>query len=408
VAKPKPVRLVLAGIGGMGACYLDELFDHAGDRPFELTGAVDPSPRRSRQAAALEERGVPVYPSLEDFYGRHQADLAIISSPIHFHSSQTLEALARGSHVLCEKPAAALIQEVRRMAEAAAPSGRFAAVGYQWSFSRAIQDLKADVRAGVFGRPKRLRCLYLWPRDETYYGRNDWAGRIRNASGQWILDSPANNAMAHDLHNMLYILGPATDRSAEPARVTAELYRAYPIQNYDTVAARVITRDDVELLIYFSHACAADIGPVISYEFEEATVLGSGRGSSLKAVHADGRITEYGPPDDEPFKKLWDCLAAVRTGDRPVCGLEAAASQTLCVNGFQESHPISSFPARFQEREGKPGSRWVYVRGLEETFVRCYQGGKLPSEMGVDWAQPGREVELTDYPAFPSSKTPAA
>ncbi len=404
MSSSKPVKLVLAGIGGMGACYLDELSTRADEKLFKLVGAVDPLPRRSRHAAELESKGVPIYPALEDFYGRHEADLAIISSPIQFHCPQSLEALRRGSHVLCEKPAAALIQEVRQMAEAVEPSGRFAAVGYQWSFSRAIRDLKADIQAGAFGRPKRLRCLYLWPRDETYYSRNNWAGRIRDESGRWILDSPANNAMAHDLHNMLYILGPGPDRSATPARAKAELYRAYPIQNYDTIAARIFTREGVEILIFFSHACAADIGPVISYEFEEGTILGSGRGSSLKAVHADGRITEYGPPDDEPFKKLWDCLAAARSGGRPVCGFEAAASQTLCINGFQESSPITDFPARLEEWEGKPGSRWVYVRGLEEIFVRCYQSGRLPSEIGVDWARRGREVSLADYPSFPSIK----
>ncbi len=404
MSRSKPVKIVLSGIGGMGACYLDELATRAGEGLFKLVGAVDPLPRRSRHAAALQAKGVPIYPSIEDFYGQHQADLAIISSPIHFHCPQTLEALRRGSHVLCEKPAAALIQEVRRMAEAVGPSGRFAAVGYQWSFSRAIQSLKADIRAGAFGRPKRLRCLYLWPRDETYYGRNDWAGKIRDGSGRWILDSPANNAMAHDLHNMLYVLGPEPDRSAAPARVTAELYRAYPIQNYDTIAARIITGEDVEILIFFSHACAADIGPVISYEFEKGTILGSGRGSSIKAVHADGRITEYGPPDEEPFKKLWDCLDGFGSGCPPVCGFEAAAGQTLCINGFQESSPITNFPARMVEWEGEHRSRWAYVRGLEEIFVRCYQSGRLPSEIGIDWAKRGREVSLTDYSSFPASK----
>jgi len=34
-----------------------------------------------------------------------------------------------------------------------------------------------------------------------------------------VLDSPVNNATAHYLHNMFYVLGHATDASAMPACV---------------------------------------------------------------------------------------------------------------------------------------------------------------------------------------------
>lgn len=404
MAKKQPVSLVLAGIGGMGACYIDELFHRGAGRSFKLVGAVEPSPRLSRHRAQLEELKVPIFTTFEEFYARERAELAIVSSPIPFHADQTCLALAQGSHVLCEKPAAAVIQDARRMSRASQDAGRFVAVGYQMSFSRAIQHLKKDILAGVYGRPRRLRCLYLWPRDETYYGRNSWAGRVKDDAGRWVLDSPANNAMAHDLHNMLYLLGDAPDRSAQPARVMAELYRAYPIQNYDTVAARIITREGVELLAFFSHAGAADIGPVASFEFEEGTILASGRSSALKGIRGDGSLIEYGLPGEHPFRKLWDSLDAARTGRPPVCGIEAALSQTLTINGFQESSEVAEFPGRMKDWDGEPGSRSVYVRGLEETFVRCYERGALPSEMGVDWAHRPGEVSLDDYPAFPSAK----
>src|SRR5438552_251290 len=81
-------------------------------------------------------------------------------------------------------------------------------------------------------RRKRMRCMVLGPRDEAYYNRNRWAGALRDAHGNLVLDSPANNACAHYLHNMLYVLGDVIDRSDPPATVTAELYRAHAITNY--------------------------------------------------------------------------------------------------------------------------------------------------------------------------------
>ncbi len=214
-------------------------------------------------------------------------------------------------------------------------SGRMVAVGFQWSFSEAVRKLKADILSGVLGRPLRLRCLYLWSRDEAYYLRNDWAGKKRDILGRWILDSPANNALAHDLHNMLFVLGRSHDRCALPVRVQAELYRAHDIENYDTAACRIRTSEGAEVLFYASHAVDLDLGPVFSYEFEKGTVFAAGRQASVTAFLKNGSVRPYGRPDREPFKKLWDFMAAARRGGSPSCGLEAASGQVLAIDGMQ-------------------------------------------------------------------------
>jgi predicted dehydrogenase len=163
-----PVSLVLVGIGGMGAVYVRELLDHRDAGTFRIAGAVDPDPERCPWLEELHAIGVPMFATLEAFYRNRTAELAVVSSPIQFHAAQTCLALAKGSHVLCEKPVAGTIGEARRMMEAERGSDRRVAVGYQWSFSPAIQELKKDVLAGRFGRAGRLKCLYLWPRDERY------------------------------------------------------------------------------------------------------------------------------------------------------------------------------------------------------------------------------------------------
>ncbi len=149
----RSVSLVLVGIGGMGAVYVDELLKNAPGEEFTIAGLVDPAPERCPRLDALRAAGVPVLADLGAFYKDRTADLAVISSPHHFHAPQTLAALDGGSHVLCEKPAAATIQDTRSMADAEIRTGRWAAIAYQWSFSEAVQALKADILAGRFGRP---------------------------------------------------------------------------------------------------------------------------------------------------------------------------------------------------------------------------------------------------------------
>jgi len=400
-----PVAIVLCGSAGMGAVYLRELFDKTEGRLFRIEGVVDPFPERSPHLERLQAQKIPIYADLAAFYERHSADLAIVSSPIQYHCRQTCLALENGSHVLCEKPVAATIQEGRRMAEAQARAGRWVAIGYQWSFSEAIQDLKTDILSGRFGKPRRMKCLYLWPRDLAYYGRNDWAGKKRDRSGAWILDSPANNAMAHDLHNIFYVLGCDRAGSAVPVEVEAELYRAYEIENFDTAAVRCRTDGGADIHFFVSHVSAADKGPVFLYEFEKGTVAGDGRNTDIQARFADGTVKNYGCPDHEPMKKLQDCLESARTGVPPVCGLEAALSQTLCLDGLQDSMPdIARFPEQLLRRETAPDRRRIWVAGLDEIFERCYETLRLPSELDVPWSRPGARVDLARYESFPSAR----
>jgi predicted dehydrogenase len=390
----RPAAIVLSGIGGMGAFFLRELLDRASEGRFRIAGAVDPAPERCPYLPELAALGVPVVPDLEMFYARAEADFAIISSPHHFHADQTCTALAHGSDVLCEKPAAASSADLRRMIRARDASGRWAAIGYQWSFSEAIQTLKADILRGRFGRPIRLKCLYLWPRDHVYYTRNDWAGRRLAPTGAPLLDSPVNNAMAHDLHNMFYVLGGSVRESAVPAAIQGELRRANDIENFDTAALRSRTTDGAEILFWASHASRTDSGPVVRYEFERGEVTVEGRGVPIVGRFADGTEWKYGNPDAAPMKKLWDCLELVGRRESPVCGLEAAASQTLCVEGLQESAPeITGFAPDRVRREDPTGWKRTWIEGLDEELRLCYERNALPSEIGFDW-RPGRVIDL--------------
>jgi predicted dehydrogenase len=398
-----PVSLVLVGIGGMGAVYVRELLDAKESGAFRIAGAVDPEPERCPWLVELRSLGVPVFATLEAFYRNRTAELAVISSPIQFHADQACLSLAKGSHVLCEKPVAGTIGGVRRMIEAERAAGRWVAVGYQWSFSPAIQALKKDVMDGRFGAAKRLKCLYLWPRDGKYYRRNGWAGKKRDAAGGWILDSPAQNAMAHDLHNMFYVLGRERQTSAVPVEVEAELFRANHIENYDTAAMRAKTEDGVEILLYATHVPREEKGPVFSYEFNKAVVRCTSRASGVWAEFAGGARKEYGVPDAEGMNKLWDSIRNVRTGERPACGLEAASSQTLCVNGMQDSMPeIRDFPEAMRHALEDNEIRRIWVEGLDEAFEACYAANALPSELGFAWSAKGRLVNLGTQYSFPN------
>mgnify|MGYP001596271408 CR=1 FL=1 len=404
----KTVTIVLAGIGGYGDTYLGELLAAPPERNVQIAGAVDPQPERSPHLDEVRRRGIPLFPDLASFYAQAAADLTVISAPIHLHCPLTCLALSRGSSVLCEKPLCATVQEAAEMAEAEEKAGRFVAIGYQWSFSPAIQALKRDVMAGEFGRPVRLKTVLIWPRKKSYYNRSPWAGAMKSSDGRWVLDSPVNNATAHYLHNMFYILGDARDTSARLAEVRAELYRANPIENYDTAALRCRTESGAEILFYSTHAVSSAVGPLFRYEFEKGVIqYGPDHSEPIVARLHDGRIREYGDPNGDVFNKLWHSVESVRGGAPLACGIRAALPHTLCMNGAQDSvKAIAAFPAELVKVEEDPsGDSLTWVEGLQETFIQCYDEGILPAEHGVlKWARAGRTVSLRRYRFFPGGK----
>lgn len=390
--------IALVGIGGYGSIYVSALLDaDEEEHEFRFAAAVDPTPGLCDRLEELRGRQIPIYPTLDELYAHHSPDLVVIASPFQYHAAQTVQALEHGSHVLCEKPMCVTVEQAADMRRARDAAGRRVAIGYQWSFSPAIQRLKADIGAGLFGEARQLKTMVLWPRDETYYGRNRWAGRRRDAGGRPVFDSPVSNACAHYLHNMLYVLGGRVDRSAVPSRVTAELYRAHAIENYDTAALRCRTDAGAEILFIVSHATRQSRGPQFVYEFERATVTFSEQsGSEIVAKLADGTTRSYGSPwAASDVGKMWSTLRAIRSGRAPACGIEASVAQTQVTAAAQRSvADVTPFPEDLKRIAGPAGSRKTWVVGLEEALAGCYESGKLPSEMELPWAVPGAEVEI--------------
>lgn len=384
--------VVLVGIGGYGVLYVREMLSRAHLEGATLVGVVDPNPKACPRLGELEAAGIPVHATLEAFYAEHNADLAVISAPIQYHAALTEQALACESHVLCEKPAAANLADVRRMMRARDAAGKIVAIGYQWSFSEAILALKRDILAGRLGRPRRLKTIVLWPRDWKYYARG-WAGKKLDAAGRPVMDSVAANATAHYLHNLLYLLGDSLSTSAVPALLEAEVYRANAIENFDTAAFRMRVGNEVSLLYLVSHAITPEAArePEFELAFEHARVTykaeqGAGTGH-IRARFKSGETVDYGNPFAQDGRKLWLTLQAIRNGGGVPCGLEAAASHTACMDAVHAMFPeVPAFPDDWVVRDADKGM--TYVKGLAGQLNDCYDNWRLPSQNGAPWAVP--------------------
>lgn len=398
------IPLLLVGTGGYAGAYVDELLHKPRARRFQLVGAVDPYAAQSSSGRELIESGVPVYDTLEEFYGEHRAQLAFLVTPICLHARQAEYCMEHGSDVLCEKPLSGSLKEAGDMMAARDRTGRRLAVGFQWSFSEGILQLKRDILNGVYGKIRRIRTLVYFPRNLDYYHRGTgWAGKRRLDTGEWILDSVASNAAAHYLHNMLFLTGKQTDQSAKPEKMEAEVYRANAIEMFDTCALRIYTDEGTELLFYASHAIPYEEPYDNCMEFilegEKGTVAmrGGKKGESMVGQQNGGERILYPAPGSDNMRKLYCMADAVQKGSPLPCVPETALPHLKCISALADSFPQTpKFPEewiRYVEKD-----RQYICEGLGEILRECYLEGRLPWELRDEkhaaWSEKPHEINM--------------
>ncbi len=376
------MKILLVGAGGYAAHYVKILLENT-DENIKWEGIVDPYFSNCILKKEVEEKCIPVYDTMEEFFDGHDADLTVIGTPTFLHCEQSIYALSKGSDVLCEKPLAPTVEEAIKMAEAEKEYGKFIAIGYQWSYADAILNLKRDILSNKFGKPIYLKTAISWPRNKAYYNRGGgWGGKIKK-DGKLLLDSIASNACAHYLHNMLFVLGDSMDTSAEVSDFEAECYRANDIENFDTCSFKFKTADEATLYFVASHAAGKLRNPEFEYVFEKGKVsFALDNGSEIIAEFSDGSIKNYGNPFENEFKKFFDCIKASEEKITPVCTVKTATPHTDFIYRLYEKNTVKTFDKNFILLNEKTDT--VYVKNLFEEMYEAYENRKLFSELNSE------------------------
>lgn len=376
-------RVLLVAVGGFGSTYLRDMTTR--DTGADIEGIVEVVPDIQEKFPVIAQRGIPVYTSLDDFYAAHHADLAVISAPIHMHTSMSLHCLKNGSNVLCEKPLCLTEEEVAQLDACCQETGRFLAVGYQLDYQRNVLALKRDILSGKFGAPKRVQAVHAYRRGSRYYARNNWAGRI-TVNGREVFDSPFTNASAHNFQMLSFLLGPDMESACDVTGLEAELYRGNPnVENYDIAALRFTTDCGASMLYYTAHPHSTpELGPYGRMEFERA-IITYGPDLCFHAQLSDGTVIDYAS-DDRPtrhMQKLDDAIACTINGGHPVCGTKAELAHIRAVRMVQ-SQPIANVdPSHIDIAQDPDQGTCYYVHHLEDTLLQSAKEWALPREIGL-------------------------
>jgi len=153
-----------------------------------LRWVVDPDPMRREEAQEMAP-GVRVVADLEPALADPRVEGVVVASPGPTHAEVALAALARGKHLLVEKPLAPTGPEAREIVARARRARRLLGVGHLLLHHPAVERLKAWVDAGRLGS---LRYLHA---------QRTNIGRVRDDEGALGSLAP------HDVSLMAHLLG---------------------------------------------------------------------------------------------------------------------------------------------------------------------------------------------------------
>ena len=100
------------------------------------------------------------YDSLDEMLGYEHLDALLVLTPNKNHYPSVMAGLARGLHILCEKPLGMSAREAREMTEVAERAGVTTMTPFTYRFMPANRYLKALVDEGYIGRPYHLNLRY--------------------------------------------------------------------------------------------------------------------------------------------------------------------------------------------------------------------------------------------------------
>src|SRR4051794_35377834 len=135
----RPLRVGVIGAGVMGSNHARVL---VGLPDIMLVGVVDPL--LAHRTRATELTGCRTFSGLDELIAEG-VDAVTVAAPTHLHHEIALACIARGVHILVEKPIASSVEEGREIVAAATRAGVTLMVGHVERFNPAVAAIKQAI-----------------------------------------------------------------------------------------------------------------------------------------------------------------------------------------------------------------------------------------------------------------------
>lgn len=196
------VRVGIIGIGNMGSSHSTRIAN--GEVP-DMTLAAVADLKASRREWARENlaEGTRIFESAEELLEYDGIDAVIVSTPHYDHPRLVIQALRKGLHAMCEKPAGVYTKQVREMNEEAVKHNLVFGMMFNQRTNHIYRKMHELVTGGTYGNIKRVNWIVTdWYRSQAYYDSGDWRATWDGEGGGVLL-----NQCPHNLDLIQWICG---------------------------------------------------------------------------------------------------------------------------------------------------------------------------------------------------------
>ncbi len=328
--------IAIIGCGAIGTKRKASLGD------ARLVACVDTDLARAMTLAG--NSGAAVGRSIAEIHPQVPIDIAFVSTTNNALTASTIGALARGCHVLVEKPVARSSAELETIDAAAQRAGKLVRVGFNLRYHPALRKARALVDDGAVGSLMFVRGRYGHGGRVGYH--REWRANPELSGGGELIDQGV-----HLIDLSRWFLG---EDFVDIQGFASTFYWEMPVDDNAFLTLRTATGKTA-----FLHASCSEWKNLFSLEIYgrhgKIHVEGLGGSYGTERVTWYRMKPEMGPPDTQAWEypgrdTSWDLelsafLADIAAGRQPDPGLNDAAKALAVVEHVYRSTP-SAQPAQ--------------------------------------------------------------
>lgn len=321
------IRAAIIGLGTWGQNLVRSV--QGSSSAIRFVAGATRTPAKAQ--AFAQANGLRMLASYEEVLRDPDIDAVVLATPHSMHTEQIVAAAQAGKHVFCEKPLGLDAQSAERAARACAGAGVTLAVGYNWRYQPALQQIRRLIDEGTLGRVLHIEGNFCGP------------SAYRFPKGHWRHDRdevPAGGMTGRGVHvidAMLYLAGPVE-------QVTAQSFR---------LAQDFGADDTTSMLLRFAAGATGYLGTVIATaETWRMQVFGSkgwAEVGDVEHLHTWDLKTCFYDPQDITVKQRPVVQSFPKTSTERAelehFALQAEKRQPLAVPGGDAVHNVALLQA---------------------------------------------------------------